>query len=63
MTTKLINSGAALAAFIAFGAANCGGDDSGGCPSGMQTCGGTCVDLSTDHDNCGGCDNDCGAAI
>jgi hypothetical protein len=39
-------------------------DDSGGpagdCPPGLASCGGTCVDLSSDHDHCGECDHRCG---
>ena len=31
------------------------------CDAGMQLCGGRCVDLRSDNDNCGVCDNDnCG---
>ncbi len=29
------------------------------CPSGEQLCSGTCVDTSSDSDNCGGCRNQC----
>ncbi|HKG25993.1 MAG TPA: hypothetical protein VKB09_10125, partial [Thermomicrobiales bacterium] len=31
-----------------------------GCPDNLQECGADCVDTSSDHDNCGQCDNGCG---
>ncbi len=31
----------------------------GGCPSGMTACGGACVDLMTDFNNCGACGTKC----
>ncbi len=37
------------------------GDDSGtACPQGQQRCGEQCVDLDTDQNHCGTCDNACG---
>ncbi|MBI5501324.1 MAG: hypothetical protein HY907_13850 [Deltaproteobacteria bacterium] len=63
MSTKRILAGVALATAVAFGAVHCGGDDDGGCPSGTESCGGTCVNTNTDHDNCGGCGNSCGEAV
>ncbi len=30
-------------------------DGSGGCKAGLEACGATCADLSTDKANCGGC--------
>jgi hypothetical protein len=29
------------------------------CPEGRTSCGGTCVDLATNRDNCGACDRRC----
>lgn len=40
------------------GASGCG-DDGGGCAAGEATCGGHCVDLNTDFNNCGGCGRTC----
>ncbi|MBU0533156.1 hypothetical protein KKB44_06710, partial [Candidatus Micrarchaeota archaeon] len=37
-------------------AAGCGEE----CPAGQQMCGSTCLNVATDHDNCGGCGNACG---
>jgi hypothetical protein len=44
-------------------AAGCG-DGNGGttCPTGQQVCSGVCVDTRTDANNCGGCNNQCGAS-
>lgn len=35
-------------------------DASTACETGQQRCGGACVDLAMDHDNCGACGNVCG---
>jgi hypothetical protein len=43
----------------------CGCGQSGkkdGCEEGLTDCGGTCVDLETDPDNCGGCGVECNEA-
>jgi hypothetical protein len=37
--------------------------DSGQCPSGQQSCGGTCTDLTSDPANCGACDVFCPSQI
>jgi hypothetical protein len=37
------------------------GDD-GGCSAGLTECSGICVDLDSDHENCGGCGNACDPA-
>ncbi len=34
-------------------------DGSDGCGPGLADCGGACVDLSSDHSNCGSCANEC----
>ncbi len=36
------------------------GDDDGGCPDSMLTCGDECVDTQVDPDHCGDCDTVCG---
>ncbi len=38
-----------------------GGGGGGTCPSGTTNCAGTCVNLKTDKNNCGGCNNVCSA--
>jgi hypothetical protein len=46
------------------GSADAGGGslpDGGSCPGQMTPCGGTCVDLETDNNNCGFCGNVCPA--
>ena len=32
-----------------------------GCPGGLTDCGGSCVNIATDHGNCGSCGNECDA--
>ena len=35
-------------------------NEAGHCPSPLERCGDTCVDLTNDHDHCGSCDHACG---
>lgn len=49
---------------LAIGAAfashqGCGGEDAEGCSGGKTSCGGRCVDTSTDPSHCGGCNMAC----
>ncbi|MEZ4293868.1 MAG: hypothetical protein R3B70_02745 [Polyangiaceae bacterium] len=54
---------AAVAAFVpALLVGACGGNvvvEDGVCAAGLQSCGGECVNLSSDADHCGACDNAC----
>ncbi len=53
-------------AFVAFGFVACNGNviiDNGSCPSGTKSCGGLCVELATDEDNCGSCGNLCADGV
>lgn len=43
------------------GGMNDGGDGGGGCPGGRTDCGGSCIDLQTNRNHCGACDNRCPA--
>ena len=51
---------AALLACAALVATGCGNPVVGhGCPDPLTLCGGTCVNLDADHENCGACDHGC----
>ena len=52
--------GLVCAILTVLGACGCGDDGGVPCPTGERLCAGTCVDTSSDHDNCGGCGNNCG---
>jgi hypothetical protein len=41
------------------GGPDAGGETGSACDAGLTTCGGSCVDLSTDGRNCGACGHDC----
>jgi hypothetical protein len=63
MSRKVIEFALVFALALGLATSACGGDDSGGCEVGMQTCGSVCVDLQTDHANCGGCGNACPVGV
>ncbi len=60
MSTRLFGIALGVALLTGVAGWGCGGDDDS-CPAGMQTCGGNCVDLNTDFNNCGGCGRACPA--
>lgn len=60
----------ALLVAAAWGATACGDDDgegggghgAEGCPTGQQLCGGVCIDVTFDRNNCGACGVQCASA-
>lgn len=48
-----------LALLVAVGVTGCKKDPT--CPADQQLCGGACIAVGTDHDNCGACGHACGA--